>query len=147
VGPIPPPVYFLVAFVIGALIDYRWDSPMGGRAVTLTLGSLLLAAAAGLVGAAIGQFARAKTTVIPHHRVSALVARGPYRVSRNPMYTAFALGYAGLALVLDMWWALVLLGLPLLVVRYLVIAREEAYLAERFGNDYAAYCKQVRRWL
>ena len=90
-GPIPPPVYFLVAFVIGALIDYRWDSPMGGRAVTLTLGSLLLAAAAGLVGAAIGQFARAKTTVIPHHRVSALVARGPYRVSRNILPSRAAL--------------------------------------------------------
>jgi len=35
----------------------------------------------------------------------------------------------------------------LLAVRVFVIAPEEQYLERRFGADYIAYKKHVRRWL
>ena len=35
----------------------------------------------------------------------------------------------------------------LAVCRGLVIAREERYLRLRFGAEYEAYCRSVRRWL
>jgi protein-S-isoprenylcysteine O-methyltransferase Ste14 len=34
-----------------------------------------------------------------------------------------------------------------LVIRYRVVAREEAYLERRFGEVYRRYCAHVRRWL
>ena len=38
--------------------------------------------------------------------------------------------------------------LPLaIVMRYGVVAREEAYLERRFGDVYDDYKKRVRRWL
>jgi len=34
-----------------------------------------------------------------------------------------------------------------LVIRYGVVAREEAYLEQKFGDLYRGYCSRVRRWL
>jgi protein-S-isoprenylcysteine O-methyltransferase Ste14 len=34
-----------------------------------------------------------------------------------------------------------------LVIRFGVIAREEAYLERKFGNAYLSYKSSVRRWL
>lgn len=147
VPPVPPPIYFLVAFICGVAFDWEWTWVIGGRPAVLIVGLALLVAAVLLAGSAIGLFVRSNTTVIPHHRVSALVARGPYRFSRNPMYVAFVLAYIGLAFMLDMWWPIVLVPLPLVAVRYFVIAREERYLEELFGAKYREYCQNVRRWL
>jgi protein-S-isoprenylcysteine O-methyltransferase Ste14 len=43
--------------------------------------------------------------------------------------------------------ALALLLPCLIVIDRLVIAREERYLAARFGGEYDAYRRKVRRWL
>jgi protein-S-isoprenylcysteine O-methyltransferase Ste14 len=34
-----------------------------------------------------------------------------------------------------------------LVIRYGVVAREEAYLGRKFGDAYRGYCSRVRCWL
>jgi protein-S-isoprenylcysteine O-methyltransferase Ste14 len=34
-----------------------------------------------------------------------------------------------------------------LVIRYAIVAREEAYLAGNFGDVYRGYRSRVRRWL
>jgi protein-S-isoprenylcysteine O-methyltransferase Ste14 len=65
----------------------------------------------------------------------------------NPIYIALALIHVGLALLADSAWALVLLAPALAIVRLGVIAPEEAYLATRFGDAFAAYTARVRRWL
>jgi protein-S-isoprenylcysteine O-methyltransferase Ste14 len=44
-------------------------------------------------------------------------------------------------------WALLLLAPVLVVMDRLVIAREEPYLAARFGAPYVAYLARVRRWI
>ena len=44
-------------------------------------------------------------------------------------------------------WILIL-TLPLaIIIRYGVVAREEAYLERRFGDAYRDYKVRVRRWL
>jgi protein-S-isoprenylcysteine O-methyltransferase Ste14 len=76
-----------------------------------------------------------------------LVARGLYRVVRNPMYL-------GVLTVIAGWWAL--FGLPLLWqygaavaagFQVFVLVVEEPSLRRQFGGDYARYCDAVRRWL
>jgi len=63
------------------------------------------------------------------------------------MYVAVTAAYVGVALVLNMIWPLLLLGLPLWIIHAKVIPREEWALTQAFGDDYRAYQKRVRRWL
>jgi protein-S-isoprenylcysteine O-methyltransferase Ste14 len=76
-----------------------------------------------------------------------LVARGPYRFVRNPMYLsvlAVILGHAAyfLADVMLAYGAAVALAFHLFVVVY-----EEPHLLRRFGTEYANYLATTRRWL
>jgi protein-S-isoprenylcysteine O-methyltransferase Ste14 len=75
------------------------------------------------------------------------VAEGPYRWVRNPIYIAALLVVVG-----EAW---LFLSLPLLLyagalavsVHLFVIGYEEPTLRRRFGDEYAAYQRHVRRWV
>jgi protein-S-isoprenylcysteine O-methyltransferase Ste14 len=57
------------------------------------------------------------------------------------------LALVGLAIAFDSAWLLLVLAPFALVIRYGVVAREEAYLERRFGEVYRRYRAHVRRWL
>jgi protein-S-isoprenylcysteine O-methyltransferase Ste14 len=57
------------------------------------------------------------------------------------------LGQIGLAIAFDNLWLLMTLVPLALVIRYGVVAHEEAYLAHKFGDAHGGYCSRVRRWL
>lgn len=145
--PVPPPIIYLLALGIGLALHAITDDHIGGRPASAWLGAVPIVAGLGLIAGAISMFARAHTTVIPHHRVSAFVTSGPFRFSRNPMYTGFALIIVGAALAIGTWWPLVTLIPAVVIIRLWVIGPEERYLLGAFGEDYAAYCGKVRRWL
>ena len=71
--------------------------------------------------------------------MNALVTWGPYRASRNPMYVGMSLGVAGIALALNTPWLLAILPPVWLLLRRLVIDREEAYLERKFGDAYRKF--------
>ena len=96
---------------------------------------------------AVGLFLNARTAINPYQSTTRIVAWGPYRFTRNPMYLGFMFLLCGLALVQGNAWLLVMM-LPLaLFLRYGVIAREERYLEDKFGDSYRRYKGSVRRWL
>jgi len=67
-----------------------------------------------------------------------------YHYPRNPLYTGLTLCYCGLSFAIDNAWQLALLPITLIAVQ---IAPEGRYLEQKFGDDYRAYRKRVRRWL
>ena len=69
---------------------------------------------------------------------TAIVTSGPYRSTRNPIYLAMLLGQIGLTVGFDAWILATMVPFYLLI-RYGVIAREEAYLERRFGETYVSY--------
>jgi protein-S-isoprenylcysteine O-methyltransferase Ste14 len=74
-----------------------------------------------------------------------LLRRGPYRLSRNPMYAGEAVVWLGWALFYrrPAVWA----GLAIQCAGSAKIARwEEQRLLTRFGGDYQDYLQQVPRW-
>lgn len=76
-----------------------------------------------------------------------LVARGPYRWVRNPMYVCATLILFGESLILRsprllLYALVVLLGFHLVLVLY-----EEPSLRRRFGAPYEQYCRETPRWL
>lgn len=94
-------------------------------------------------------FARAGTTPNPMAPGNAteLVTSGVYRVSRNPMYLGDAIMLLGVAVWFGSWFAFVWLGAFILYIDRLQIRAEEAALTARFGDRYARYQREVRRWL
>ena len=110
---------------------------------------IITPAAALIAGFAIRSFRMAQTTVDPSDPTAAdrLVTSGLFRISRNPMYVALTLLLLAFAIYLQnaVSFALVLL-LPLYITRF-QIRPEERALQEKFGEEYAAYCRSVRRWL
>src|SRR6266536_268930 len=75
-----------------------------------------------------------------------LVIQGPYRFVRNPMYIGAGLALAGAALFYESWSLLGYTGLFFLATHLFVVLYEEPTLRQTFGQEYEAYCRQVRRW-
>lgn len=63
------------------------------------------------------------------------------------MYLGGALLYAGLALLFKSLGMAILLAPLVVIIHTQVIAREERYLERKFGGDYLAYKRKVRRWI
>lgn len=145
----PPPLIYLGFLLAGWGLGRLAGLPsFGGDAVArMVVAGLLIGVGLALELWAIGAFRRRRTAVQPWKPSTALVAEGPYRFSRNPIYLGFAVTYLGLALALNSWLALALLVPCLLVVDRGVIAREERYLSAKFGASYDAYRGRVRRWI
>ena len=141
-----PPLLYLGPLVAGSVLDRVVPLP----ALPARLRRLGLPAA--VAGAALGVwFARtmhaARTPVDPREAPTAIVTGGPFAYTRNPGYLAMALVYTGIALAANRRWPLVALPAALAVVDRGVVRREEAYLEERFGAEYAEYRDRVPRWL
>ncbi|HEY7407575.1 MAG TPA: isoprenylcysteine carboxylmethyltransferase family protein [Gemmatimonadaceae bacterium] len=146
----PPPTLFVVGFLIGLTLD-RWVIRLRlddvSRSVLVVGGWLLIALGLVILLWAMLTFLRARTAILPSRPARSIVATGPYRFTRNPMYVAMSAIYTGLALLMGVGWPLVLLPIVLLSLAALVIRREERYLGDAFGEEYAAYRARVRRWL
>jgi protein-S-isoprenylcysteine O-methyltransferase Ste14 len=75
-----------------------------------------------------------------------LVTGGVFAWSRNPIYVAFWFILLGQFLVFPNWLLLIYLAAATWLF-HRQIRREEAYLAQRYGAEYADYCRRVRRYL
>ena len=95
------------------------------------------------------EFQKAKTTFNPMtpDAASSVVTSGIYHVSRNPMYVGFLLLLTTWAIFLS--HPLPFLFLPVFVtyMNRFQISPEERALSAKFGEEYDAYKRSVRRWL
>jgi protein-S-isoprenylcysteine O-methyltransferase Ste14 len=143
---VPPPVYYLAAFLIGVALEFVFPTNWPPLGVRLAIGLIGVAAWLFLDGAAMVSFRRAGTSVAPMNPTTALVTSGPYRVTRNPMYLGMAILYVAFAFAFGVIWALVFIPAVVVVIDRFVIAREEPYLERKFGRAYRDYKARVRRW-
>src|SRR5712692_3390831 len=143
----PPPLCYGLAVLIGVLLDRRWPLPIAGGPLTAIAGIACVVGWMALAGASFGRFRRSNTSIVPIRPAEALVLSGPYRYTRNPMYVSLALLTIGCGVLLATWWPVILLVPTLAIVQQFVILPEERYLRRRFGTEYEAYARRVRRWL
>ena len=148
---IKPPILFLGALALGFVLDSILPlSLTSGPVAAWTLraiGLLLALIGAALLTASMRAFKRAGTNVPTWMPATAVVTDGPYRWSRNPIYIALLLIYAGIAFIFGEPWLLLLLPAVVAVLHWGVVAREERYLEAKFGPAYLGYKTAVRRWL
>jgi len=110
--------------------------------VLLATAGLLLAIWAVYMQTTIG-----KGTPLPFLPTQNLVQKGPFALTRNPLYLGGLAYYLGLALAVGSLSALFLLGLAAIGLHLYVTQVEEAELEARFGEAYRAYKRRVPRWL
>jgi protein-S-isoprenylcysteine O-methyltransferase Ste14 len=96
---------------------------------------------------ALALFLRAKTGIIPFSEARALVARGPYRWTRNPMYLGMAAILLGFALYLGSVTPFFVIPAFMGLIAERFIGPEEEMLERAFGQSYVDYKARVRRWL
>lgn len=143
----PPPLLFAGAIATGALLD--GTLPDRGELLGLPqlAGYAFALAGVTLIAATLGLFRRYRTRPEPWQPATTLIQSGIYRYSRNPMYLGMACLSLGFCIFFESIVAGLLVGGVAIFIDRFVIAREEAYLSRRFGSDYDAYKRQVRRWL
>lgn len=146
-----PPVWTLGFLVISVALARYAPIPvldlLFSGALLRPLGVLIAAVALVLALWAALTMTIARTTFIPHRNPSALVAQGPFRVSRNPIYLAdlgflLAAGfYTG-----SLWPVLAIPALATMLTRRF-IEPEEAALRATFPDEWRTWSADVRRWL
>jgi protein-S-isoprenylcysteine O-methyltransferase Ste14 len=145
-----PPLLFLGALLVGFVLDWLLPLPLampGGGPLRWAVGGALAVIGVAFFVAGIGGFKRAGTPVPTNQPTRALVTSGVHARTRNPIYLGMFLLYAGIGVAAGGLWILILIVPLAIVIRYGVIAREEAYLEWRFGEAYVGYRARVRRWL
>ena len=106
------------------------------RPATVFAGALLAAAGSAFRTWAAGHIRKRE----------ALAVAGPYARTRNPLYFgSFLMACGALVMAWNPWLAAAFLAFAL-PVYHLVIRREEAFLAEAFGERYADYRRAVPRF-
>ncbi|MGC9977203.1 MAG: isoprenylcysteine carboxylmethyltransferase family protein [Syntrophales bacterium] len=138
---------YAAVFVIGLLLQKFFPIDVLPKSVRQVIAFLFTGVSAILAVWSFVCFWRARTSPFPIKPSTALVTDGPYRFTRNPIYVSLACLYVGLALWFDVFWALVLLPVVIVVVSYYTISSEERYLERKFGEEYLRYKTRVRRWL
>lgn len=90
---------------------------------------------------------RGEGTPAPFDAPEHLVAAGPYRVVRNPMYLGALIIVAGLGLLLRSFSIILLSSAMSVLFHLFVVLYEEPTLKRRFGEAYERYCAGVPRWI
>ncbi|SHJ45301.1 Protein-S-isoprenylcysteine O-methyltransferase Ste14 [Bradyrhizobium lablabi] len=122
-----------------AAVALQWLMPLPFMPAAVPagwIGGAVFAIALALAAWAITTITRAGSNVPTNMPTTTIVDTGPYRFTRDPIYLGMFLGLVGLAIAFDSLWLLAALVPFVLVIRYGVVAREEAYLERKCGHAY-----------
>ncbi len=138
------PLSMLPLFAIG-LLDARLPQPVPASVRLLQV----LAVAVALAGLAVRVLAigtaaegtSERSTVNP--RASRLRTTGLYSLVRHPLYAGNTITAVGLAAFTTRWYLPLIVLLLGLLYHERIAAREEAFLEERFGDEFRAWAERV----
>jgi protein-S-isoprenylcysteine O-methyltransferase Ste14 len=142
-----PPVAIGAPLVLGLVVSGIVGDRLPASSATTTVGWVLVAAFAVWNGWALVAMARHDTALLPGGATTTVVRRGPFAVSRNPLYVGLLVLSAGVALLAASAWALLALPVEWALLRWGAVLPEERYLSAKFGQEYDDYAGRVRRWL
>jgi protein-S-isoprenylcysteine O-methyltransferase Ste14 len=136
--------------IVAGLVPWlltRWDADEQVLALRI-LGGALLVLGAALVLETTARFAlQGRGTPAPWAPPERFVARGSYRVLRNPMYVGVLALILGQALLLGREILYAWAAVAWLFFHLFVVFEEEPGLRRRFGAEYEDYCARVGRWM
>ena len=146
---VPPPVQAAIAGVMMWLVARQFPELSFSFPFQRLIAGSLIAVGLVIELIAIRAFFRARTAITPFQpsKTKTLVVDGLYRFSRNPMYLGLVLLLAGWLVWLANPANVFVLGAFVAYITIFQIKPEEAVLRAKFGPEYDAYCRRVRRWV
>ena len=143
-------VVFGIPFLIGVVLQWvvPFSFPRGGAIlIFVTAGIALIVLGIILAVLARREFRWYGQPTDPGYPTLKIVTTGIFSISRNPLYLGGMSILVGLALLFNLPWVFVLLLPAIVACHYVLIAPEEWYLAEKFGEEYRSYAETVYRWI
>jgi protein-S-isoprenylcysteine O-methyltransferase Ste14 len=146
-----PPAIPLLTILAGFGLQSIWPIGLGiaiPAVVRYWIGGLIFAGAVLLLGGwSVLLMRRSGQSENPWKPTTQIIERGPYRLTRNPMYLQMVVACVGVAVAFANVWILLLVPVCAWALQALAIIPEEQYLERKFGEHYLAYKKRVRRWI
>lgn len=144
---VPPPLIvvsvLLLAYALSAIVPFKIGYSPGLEFVGYSLVGISLL----IIGISSWSFRRLNTHIEPWKPTTKIITTGFFAISRNPIYLALCVACIGVGMILHSWWVLFSVIPAAFLLYHFVIAREEAYLEQKFGEAYVQYKARVRRWL
>ncbi len=142
-----PPIWLVSFVVVTWALTRFFPQTVADIAFSGLVAKFLLVVAIAVMGLAVLEMRRAKTTFVPRQDPDALVTAGIYRFSRNPMYLAMEI-----ILLATVLWTGSVAALPLLwVFPHIMVTRfiedEETKMREFFGDAFDKWAQTTKRWL
>ena len=142
-----PPLIYAVPMAVGILLHALFPMNLLPPVLANVVGGLSFILAVILAVLASRTMRQAGTNVNPSQPTTAIVSDGPFRFTRNPLYLSLTLLYSSISLLANALWPMLMLPIVLIIIERGVIAREERYLEDKFGEEYTHYKARVRRWI
>ena len=142
-----PPLVAIGGLGFGAALEWAFPSRVLSRGAALAAGAALILVSIPIAISAVRALAKAQTAIDVRRPTTSIVETHAFRFSRNPIYLSMMLLYAGLSLLMNSAWPLLLGIFVFAIFQVGIVGREERYLEEKFGDSYRLYKKRVRRWI
>lgn len=145
----PPPILFFACLLVGWGLGFVFPfEPFElGFNFRLIAGCVLYLVAIAFAIPALIVMHRFNTPAEPWKPTVRIVSAGPFRFTRNPIYVALLLVLAGIAVQTASGWLMLLVPVLFFLLDIGVVRAEERYLTQKFGDEYLAYVRKVRRWI
>lgn len=143
---VPTPIWLIVLVAAVLLADWLLAIPVLFKYTPVGIALVILGVAIAASGRLTFRFQGAE--IFPwSEKHSKLVATGPFKFTRNPMY----LGLVTIGLGAAFWhgtWLMWLVPIVLFTFdNFIIIPFEEKSMERAYGDDYRAYKARVRRWI
>jgi protein-S-isoprenylcysteine O-methyltransferase Ste14 len=146
--PALPPVIFGVPVLLGALVHvFIWRMGIIGGTIGIVVGTIMVVVGLWVITWTWRVMRAHGEHPEPNQPTNTLIVTGPFKRTRNPIYSGFLFIAAGLAIGLDAMAMLITVFFGVAALTALVIRREEAYLEGEFGEIYLKYANRTGRWL
>jgi len=145
---LPPPVWAILYLIAAAAASSLHAWKTGIDLTFVPAGVLAISMGVATMAWALLLFWREGTEINPTSAQNKkLVARGPFRLTRNPMYLGLTLVSLGIAFCVGSFPMFAVPPLVFATANFIHIPFEEEKMRRQFGAAYDEYVRRVPRWL
>jgi protein-S-isoprenylcysteine O-methyltransferase Ste14 len=144
---VPAPVLFFGLLILGFVLNWALPLAFLPRAPAEVAGVIMVFLGFLIGASGITVMRSAHTSPDPRKPTTALVEKGVFRHTRNPLYLSMFVLFFGIAVFMNVLWLILLCPFLVVVVARWTVRPEESYLERTFGDAYLEYQKRVPRWI
>lgn len=142
-----PPTLFIICIVLMVVLWWLFPVIRFLPFPVSLIGIPVFLAGLGIAKRGSDIFEKKGTNIETFDDPDVLVTDGLYKISRNPMYLGFLTALSGLFILLGCLSPLLVAVFFFVVTDRWYIEFEEKAMANVFGDEYAKYKAETRRWL